>query len=83
MRSEYQGDIEIASDGEVVWVNEKICVGRFCRMAIDLLVDGELTFPVATSKGTTLNDWRLFQQLMRQHFKVTVSDEHMPDFIRP
>lgn len=82
---EYDNGFEISSDGATVWVNDVICVGRFCHSGIDfddsLRVQlGEMAYPEG---GTTLREWRLFQRLLAEHYQVVVSDRHMPTFLQP
>lgn len=75
---------EISSDGNTVWVNGSICVGRFCRHGID--VDESIVAKMTTSAypegGMRLADWRVFQTLMRDHYNVEVDDRHAPMFLR-
>ena len=74
---------EITSDGDTVWVNDVICVGRFCRHGMDF--DDSLEVQLGTAAypegGTTLHEWRLFQRLLAEHYQVEVSDRHMPTFL--
>jgi hypothetical protein len=65
-------------------VNDLVCVGRFCRLGIDL--DDSLQLQMGgfyPDTGNTLHEWRLFQRLMLDHYGVEVGDRHMPTFLHP
>ena len=88
-RREYQGDIEIFSDGRTVWVNTPECaIGRFGPYGIDVhrtiqaQMEGQPECLACTHGPTNLADWRRFQTLMIEHYNVMIPDNHMPSSIR-
>ena len=81
---EQQDRLEVASDGDTVWVNNPICIGRFCRYGIDLepRLQAQIGAAAYPEAGNTLIEWRLFQALFAEHYGITISEQHRPSFLR-
>ena len=75
-------DTEIESDGNTVWVNRGICIGRFCRLSSEILRPGELKVldctPHPTAPNPTDSDWRDFVRLVAKRYGVEIGEEHRP-----
>jgi len=79
---------DILSDGVTVWVNgEAGLLGRFGKNGIDVhrpmteqQEHGECLY--CTHSTVTLDDWRVFQSKMEEHFGIIISDKYMPKRFR-
>jgi hypothetical protein len=73
---------QIDSDGRTVWVNGPILLGRFSKLGIDVHQDGHCVGDSCSVGPCTLNDWRTFQQKIRDMHGIEVPDKHMPEYLR-
>lgn len=77
----------VESDGITVWVNASTgdCIGRFGRNGIDIhrtvqdQMDGKDQCLFCTHAPVTRDEWELFKVKMLELYRVTVTDEHMPE----
>lgn len=82
---------EVTTDGRTVWVNSGVNgsnIARFSRAGIDV----HNTFDVQREKGTEClfctheptnnEDWKKFQDSVREHYGVNIPDEFKPDWLR-
>lgn len=82
--------IQIDSDGRTVWVNDhtSTCIGRFGFGGVDIHHSWEEQIErgqqcLACEKGPTdRGHWERFKAKMFQHYKVVVTDRHMPHRLR-
>lgn len=81
--------IAIESDGNTVWVNSQtgMCIGRFSRFGIDIhrdfhqQADGKGECLNCTHERPSIAEWERFKSGMREHYGVSVGDEHKPKFL--
>lgn len=83
---------EVTSDGRVVWVNSAetgMCLGRFGRGGIDIHHDIEMQKAEGkqclhcTHTLPTEKDWHTFVTKMKEHYEVSVGEEHRPKWLSP
>lgn len=80
---------EIEDDGRTVWINDSTgcCVARFSNFGIDIHKDyeGQMSGkPCLDCKPgpMKLEDWKYFQEKMKDYYGIIVSDKHQPHFLK-
>jgi len=76
----------VSSDGRSVWVNKEYCVAIFSPVSMQFLPE-EYKHHVMTInnfKGNvpTKSDWNKFKEDVKREYKIEISDDHKPYYIK-
>ncbi len=74
-------ETSITTDGKTIWVNGKVCLGRFSERAAEVFDEAaEKTLYAAAHPD--LDEWYRFVRAVAHHHDFTVGSEHTPDWLR-
>lgn len=78
----------IETDGKTVWVNgADACLGRFSRFGVDVhrtlaeQLAGNGQCLACTHEMADIGAWEMFQEAMKRHHGVVVSDRYRPRWL--
>lgn len=80
---EHEGQfMEVASDGRTVWVNNPLCVARFCPISREFQPTVDQLWCIQhEDKKPTAEDWDHFVEHVKSLFGVTIDQKHRPSYI--
>ena len=84
MKEEYIEGKQVMSDGRTVWVNDTICLARFCGTSYEIAngVEELDIYEGGAGGRTTPTDWTKFKILVKKAHGILVPDEHKPNHLK-